>query len=63
MNNEYFTIQQASEGIWGAISFQAAVSLGMQQLLILRFNRCSGYNNLPHSGAVTSTAEQLTNKR
>lgn len=64
MNNEYFTIQQASEGIWGAISVPGSGSLGNAAIIDLGdLTVVVDTTNLPHSGALLRhTAEQLTNK-
>jgi cyclase len=64
MNNEYFTIQQAAEGIWGAISVPGSGSLGNAAIIDLGdLTVVVDTTNLPHSGALLRhTAEQLTNK-
>lgn len=64
MNNKYFTIQQAAEGIWGAISVPGSGSLGNAAIIdIGDLTIVVDTTNLPHSGALLrQTAEQLTNK-
>lgn len=64
MNNKYFTIQQASEGIWGAISVPGSGSLGNAAIIDLGdLTVVVDTTNLPQSGALLrDTAEQLTNK-
>lgn len=64
MNNDYFTIQQATEGIWGAISVPGSGSLGNAAIIDLGdLTVVVDTTNLPHSGALLRhTAEQLTNK-
>ncbi|MEK3900088.1 MBL fold metallo-hydrolase [Paenibacillus sp. FSL R7-0179] len=64
MNNEYFTIQQASEGVWGAISVPGSGSLGNAAIIDLGdLTVVVDTTNLPNSAALLRhTAEQLTNK-
>lgn len=64
MNNKYFTIQQATEGIWGAISIPGSGSLGNASIIDLGdLTVVVDTTNLPQSGALLRhAAEQLTNK-
>ncbi|GLX69743.1 MBL fold metallo-hydrolase [Paenibacillus glycanilyticus] len=64
MNNKYFTIQQAAEGVWGAVSVPGSGSLGNAAIIDLGdLTVVVDTTNLPQSGALLRhTAEQLTNK-